>query len=95
MATRFKKQGPLNRTHLKQWREARKLSQDQLADLMGTSGASVSRVENGETPYTQDWLEAAADALGCTAADLISRDPRDPDEPVDQAIRILQNTRRR
>lgn len=95
MATRFKKHGPLKRTFFKQWREALELSQEDVADRMGTSGASVSRVENGETPYTQDWLEALSDALGVSEPDLLTRDPRDPNEPVDQAIRILQNTRPR
>ena len=97
MAVRFKKNGPLDRTYLKQWREFRGLSQEALGEQMGkgTSGASVSRVENGETPYTQDWLEAAAEVLGCTPADLISRDPRDDDGPLAQAIRLLETSRRK
>ena len=95
MALRFKKKGRLNRTYLRQWREFRELSQEELADRMGTTGASVSRVESAQTPYTQDWLEAAAEALGCTAADLISRDPRDSSGPVEQAIKLLQDIRRR
>jgi transcriptional regulator with XRE-family HTH domain len=95
MAIRFKKKGPLARTYLKQWREFRELSQDDLADMIGTSGASVSRVENLETPYTQDWLEAVAEALGCAPADLISRDPRDERGPIDQAIKLLEDSRRR
>lgn len=94
MAYRFKKRGKLGRTYIAQWREFRGLSQDQLADLMGTSGATVSRVESGRSPYSQDFLEVAAEALGCTAADLISRDPRTPFGDIEHAIQLLERTRR-
>lgn len=99
MAVRFKKRAALQKTFIKQWREHRELSQDQLADKMGAlsengdfTGASVSRVENGITAYTQDFLEVAAEVLECTVADLLERDPRKPFTPVDQAIALLQRT---
>lgn len=90
MSKRFKKRGPLDRTYLKQWREFRKKSQDDLADEIGTSGATVSRMENGETPYSQDYVEAVAEALGCTVADLISRDPRIEGSFLEEAMTLLR-----
>lgn len=47
----------------------------QLADAVGTSTPTISRLETGKQQYTQGVLEALAKALGCQPADLISRDP--------------------
>jgi transcriptional regulator with XRE-family HTH domain len=95
MAYRFKKAGRYGRTYIKAWRLAAGLSQEKLGADMGTTGATVSDVENGKRPYTQDFLEAMADVLPlpCTPADLISRNPRDPQNPIDQAIALLQKSR--
>ena len=93
MAYRYKKKGKLHPHFLAQWRQYRDLSQEDLADLLGTSGATISRVESGQRPYSQDFLEAAAEALGCTPADILSRDPRDQRGPVERAIELLQNSR--
>lgn len=68
---------------IKEWREHRGLTQQKLADRVGTSKQSISRIEKGEQPYTQESLEALADALNTSPADLISRDPqREPDLPI-------------
>lgn len=91
MPRKFIKSGRRGRTFIAKWREFRGLSQEELADRMGTTGATVSRVESGKTPYSQDFLESAAEALGCAPADLISRDPRDPRGPIEMAIELLQS----
>jgi transcriptional regulator with XRE-family HTH domain len=39
----------------------------------------MSRIENGETPYTQDVLEALAEALSTDPASLLMRDPTNPE----------------
>ena len=75
-------------TYIAEWREFRGLSQEVLADRMDATGASVSRVESRQPPYSQDWLEVAAEILGCTPADLISRDARGS---IDQAIELLRS----
>ena len=41
--------------------------------------ASVSRIERGLQKWDQEFLERAADALSCEPADLLIRDPSDPD----------------
>jgi transcriptional regulator with XRE-family HTH domain len=66
---------------IKQWREYRGLTQDDLAERLETSKASISRIENGEQAYTQDFLEACAEALRTDPASLLMRDPTD-DEAV-------------
>jgi transcriptional regulator with XRE-family HTH domain len=65
------------RTFVKQWREYRGLTQDDLAERLETSKASISRIEAGQQAYTQDFLEACADALRTDPASLLMRDPTD------------------
>jgi transcriptional regulator with XRE-family HTH domain len=64
-------------TFIKQWREHRNLTQDELAERLETSKASISRIEGGQQAYTQDFLEACADALRTDPASLLMRDPTD------------------
>ena len=66
-------------TFFKQWRIHRHLSQERLAERLDTSVASVSRIETGRQPYTQDYLEALASALQTDPASLLMRDPSDPE----------------
>lgn len=66
------------RTFVRQWRLHRRLTLEQLAERIGSTDASVSRIERGLQPYTQQTLEALAKALDCTPADLIQRDPGTP-----------------
>lgn len=65
------------RTFIREWREHRGLTQEQLANRLDTSVASISRIETGTQPYTQDTLEALADALMTDPASLIMRNPAD------------------
>jgi transcriptional regulator with XRE-family HTH domain len=66
-------------TFFRQWRQHRQLSQERLAERLDTSVASVSRIETGRQPYTQDYLEALAGALQTDPASLLMRDPGDPE----------------
>jgi transcriptional regulator with XRE-family HTH domain len=65
------------RHFIRAWREHRGLTQEQLADRLGTTKANISRIENLRQGYTQDFLEACADALMTDPASLIMRDPSD------------------
>lgn len=65
------------RTFIKEWREFRQLTLERLADRLGMSKAQLSRIENGLSPYTQDFLEACAHALMTDEASLLMRDPSD------------------
>lgn len=68
---------------IREWREHRDLTQQQLAERIGTSKQSISRIEQGKQPYTQESLEALGEALNATPVELISRDPkREPDLPI-------------
>jgi transcriptional regulator with XRE-family HTH domain len=64
-------------TFIRQWREYRGLTQDDLAARLDTSKASISRTETGRSAYTQDFLEACAEALNTDPASLLMRNPSD------------------
>ena len=64
---------------IRAWREFQGLTQERLADRLNTTKANISRIENRRQGYTQDFLEACAEALGTDPASLIMRDPRDQD----------------
>lgn len=46
----------------------------------GYTQGTLARLERGDIPYSQDVLEAAADALRTTPASLIMRDPTRDDD---------------
>jgi transcriptional regulator with XRE-family HTH domain len=64
--------------HLKGWRKFRDLSQEQLAELIGTTKATISRIENRKQNWDQAFLQAASEALRCDPRDLMMRDPSQP-----------------
>lgn len=76
--TRFK-QPPFTPTFIRQWRKYRKLSIQKLADRIDMSNGAVSNIETGKTGYNQATLEAIATALSCEPADLLMRNPLDPE----------------
>jgi len=67
------------RFYLKEWRKHRGYTQERLAEMIGSSKGHISDLERGERRYNQDNLEALAEALKCSPADLIMRDPSRPE----------------
>ena|ERR1700685_571176 len=92
MVTRI---GPNKPTQLfiAEWREKRdKMSQEQLANRIGSTKSSISRWESGERDITLGALGAIAEALGCEVADLY----RHPDRPsADALLKDLDDATRR
>lgn len=70
---------PRQRLYLKEWRKHRGLTQEQLAGRLSVDRTIISKIERGKLQYNQGFLEAAAEALMCEPADLIVRDPTDPE----------------
>lgn len=66
-------------TFIRAWRQYRNLSLENLAERIGTTHASLSRMERGLQPVDTDALELLADALMCDRVDLLMRDPSDPE----------------
>jgi transcriptional regulator with XRE-family HTH domain len=88
-------------TFIRQWRKHRGLTLERLADRVEMSVGNLSQIERGTYAYNQDTLEALAYALDCEPADLLVRNPADPDAPWSiwdqlkpvqkkQAIRLLR-----
>lgn len=69
--------------YFREWREYRHLTQEQAMGRLGWSQSKISRLENGDTPYNQDDLEAAAEAYQCTKTQLIEMNPYKDGEVVD------------
>lgn len=68
------KDGP-PRHYVREWRKFRGFTQERLAERTPYTTGAISQLETGRTAYTQDMLEALAQALDCLPGDLISRHP--------------------
>lgn len=64
-----------NRTFIREWRKFRNLTLEALADRLNMTPSHLSMLERGQRGYTQETLEAIADALGTDAASLLMRNP--------------------
>ena len=75
---------PLRVTHyLKAWRDHFGLSAVELARLSGLTGSFISQIEKGRSRYTQQSLEALADALSITPGLLLDVDPNNPSTNIE------------
>jgi transcriptional regulator with XRE-family HTH domain len=73
---------PQKRRHfVKQWRKAKGLTQEQLAERVGVTPGTISQLETGRINYTQPLLEKLAEEFRCSPGDLLNVDPT-----VDQAM---------
>lgn len=91
MIKRIEASTPL-KLFLAEWRERRGLSQDQLAERIGTTKASVSRWEGGKRDVTGEVLSSIAWALNLSPIQLF----RHPDElSLDEMLAAAPPTLRR
>jgi transcriptional regulator with XRE-family HTH domain len=67
------------RHFIRDWRLFRNLTQEQLAEMLDSTKTSISRIEDLKQGYTQDFLEACADALGTHPGVLLIRGPTEAD----------------
>lgn len=83
-------------TYIRAWRDEKGFT---LEDMVGrlavlgvdTTGASLSRIERGIQPYSQDTLEAIADALDVSVAQLIEDNPELPPAKILDFVRHLSD----
>jgi transcriptional regulator with XRE-family HTH domain len=69
-------------TQVREWRRARRLSQEQLEGKAGLSHNAISRIENGKVSPRLDTLEAIAMALEISVEELqFGRPLTSPTEP--------------
>lgn len=94
------------RHFLKEWREFRGLTQEELASRADTTKSVISLIEGHHRGLSQKWAAKFAPLLKTTPGALISYDPNKvdtgilelwltiPDEQKPQAIRVLQTFRK-
>jgi len=80
-------------TYIREWRRHRGYTQRDVIGRLEVLGlsmteASLSRIENGRQPYTQDTLEAIAAALETDPDALIGRNPTKSGTVVDFLARL-------
>jgi transcriptional regulator with XRE-family HTH domain len=63
------------RNYLRAWREFRELTQEQLADKVGTDKGVISLLESGARRLSDKWLRKLAPALNTTPGHLLDHDP--------------------
>lgn len=68
-----------SRHYIREWRKFRGLTLEQLAERIGMTHQNLGKIERMKVPYNQALLEALAEELRCAPADLIMRDPSQPD----------------
>ena len=89
---------------IRQWRKHRGHTLEHLAERIGMSHQNLGKIERFKVPYNQELLENLATELRCAPADLIMRDPSDPEglwsiwdglKPSErsQAVRLMQAIR--
>ncbi len=74
----------LSKTYIRAWRKHRGMTIAELADAVGISEGSLSRIETAKQGYKQEFLEKAAEVLGCTPAQLIATPPTEADAHADE-----------
>jgi transcriptional regulator with XRE-family HTH domain len=65
------------RWYAQEWRNHYRLSQEQVAERMGTTKGQVSKLETGRQQFNDKWILGYAEALGLEPRDLL-RHPETP-----------------
>ncbi|WP_340109636.1 helix-turn-helix transcriptional regulator [Pikeienuella sp. HZG-20] len=76
-------------------RNAKNLTQAQLADIIGVDQPTISRMERGTGGTTLRTLQAAAEALECSVADLVDDDRTESERLLISLFRQLPSARKR
>jgi transcriptional regulator with XRE-family HTH domain len=63
------------RHYVRQWREYRGLTQEQLAERVGKSRGLISQIEAASTDLTEDMIYSLADAFHCAPWDILRVNP--------------------
>lgn len=80
--------------HLRAWRKLRGLTQEQLAEAVGTTKAVIGNLENGERGLSSKWLKLLAPALGTRPGFLLDYAPSElPTDILDLWARVPMEQR--
>jgi transcriptional regulator with XRE-family HTH domain len=89
--------------YLREWRKFRHLTQQELADAVGTSKTVVSEMERGNLQLSPKWLRKFAPVLRTQPGYILDHDPEELDSDIidiwariderdkEQALRVLRS----
>jgi transcriptional regulator with XRE-family HTH domain len=88
---------------LREWRKFRHMTQQELADAVGTSKTVVSEMERGNLQLSPKWLRKFAPVLRTQPGHILDHDPEELDSDIidiwariderdkEQALRVLRS----
>ena len=88
--------------YLQAWRKFRRMTQEELAEAIGTTTPVISLLESGQRPLSAKWLRRIAPVLDTTPGFLLDHDPDElPTDVIDiwnhiadrdkpRALKVLQ-----
>ena len=80
--------------HLRAWREFRELTQEQVAEAVGTTAGVISLLESGARGLSLKWLLRLAPVLKTTPGLILDHDPNDLDSAIIEIwSRVPEETR--
>lgn len=89
--------------NLRAWRKHNKMTQQELADALGTAKSVISDLERGVVQLSDKWLRRLAPVLKTQPGHILDHDPNDLDTDIidiwahiadrdrEQAIRVLRS----
>ncbi|WP_311770019.1 helix-turn-helix transcriptional regulator [Brevundimonas vesicularis] len=92
--------------HVRAWRMFRHLTQEELAEAVGCSTATIGHIETGVRRLSDKWAHPIAKVLSTSPGYLLDHDPNDlptaildvwadiPEESRPQALRVLESFKR-
>lgn len=73
-----------------EWRIHRGLTQEQLAERVGSGKSAVSKLESGKNKFNLSTLEAWADALSCDPTDFFRSPPSGSETEEESLAEMLK-----
>lgn len=92
MDSQDKNGGP---NYLREWRTFRKLTQQQLAEAVGTNSNMIQYLETGERGLSAKWLRRLAPALDTTPGMILDHDPHELDSDILEIWATASNREKR
>lgn len=68
--------------YLRAWREFRNLTQEKLAEMVGTNANMIGYLENGDRGLSAKWLRRLAPALDTTPGMILDHNPNELDSDI-------------
>lgn len=81
--------------HLREWREFRKMSQQELATACDTTQHQIAYLESGERGLSAKWLRKLSVALDTTPGMILDHNPNDLDSDIVEIWATASNRQKR